>query len=501
MMPEVVLCLDSESAQHPELVGLDGENFLAQEWLEVVCAADEARARLRSLPLECEVWVAASDDMDPLNLAAALKKDAESRRVLLLAFGAGGSLRSRASAAQVELESSYKGFARRYARMKAHRAIAGAAVLRQEEGAFEERQCAEDARKFQRAAHASGPIARRDAQELAPTVLVGSPAERERAARAGASYAPPAESPSLAQAAQERESPPVVFTVASRSAAPEASGAQAVHSPRAARADAAGKRAVLVTVAGASGGAGKSTVAALAAFIAQEFGLATLLLDADLQFGDMHHLSGIENPVTVREVAEGSATVEGLRPEGGVPALLAAPPRLEQSETLAGALPGIVERACAVFDVVVANTGAFWGEAHAQLIERSDHVLFVMDQRASSLRTARHALELCLRCGIATSPFLFVVNRCAKGALISSVDASCALGGVRAVELGEGGFEVDELLGAGLPFELLGSRNALVESLAEVIGELLPHAHGTPETRKPTRKPRFGRRKGRAACL
>src|SRR5699024_7745882 len=109
----------------------------------------------------------------------------------------------------------------------------------------------------------------------------------------------------------------------------------------------------------------------------------------------------------------------------------------------------------------VANTGASWEEQHALLLERSSKALFLVDQRPSSLRACRHALDLCARCGIATGPFVFAANRCAKGALLTSLDVSCALQGAHAVELRDGGREVEEVVGAGQPLDLVASKNEL----------------------------------------
>ena len=94
--------------------------------------------------------------------------------------------------------------------------------------------------------------------------------------------------------------------------------------------------------------------------------------------------------------------------EGGKPALLAAPRRLEAYEAIAAEGPALLDCLMPRFDVIVANTGAAWREEHALLLERSSKALFLVDQRASSLRACKHAFELCARCGIATSPFVFV---------------------------------------------------------------------------------------------
>lgn len=266
------------------------------------------------------------------------------------------------------------------------------------------------------------------------------------------------------------------------------------------------KTACTLSIVSASGGAGKSTIAALAAFFSQGFGYKTLLLDADMQFGDMGSMAGIEAPLSLDEVAADPAKFETLVPDGRYPALLAAPRRLEQSESVGESLSRIIERANAAFDVVIVNTSSHWDEPLAQVLERSSHVLFLVDQRAVAIRAGKHALEMCSRCGIATTPFVFAVNRCTKNALFSSFDVACSFGGSRAVELKDGGKEVDELLGAGLPLDLIGSRNDLCLSLERVLVDILPGSSGASGRgcpRTPVRAKRFslGRKGRRAACL
>ena len=58
----------------------------------------------------------------------------------------------------------------------------------------------------------------------------------------------------------------------------------------------------MLTVAGAGGGTGKSSVAALCACYAKRCGKRTLLLDADLQFGDLAYLMGDDAPLRCDEL-------------------------------------------------------------------------------------------------------------------------------------------------------------------------------------------------------
>ena len=137
-------------------------------------------------------------------------------------------------------------------------------------------------------------------------------------------------------------------------------------------------------------------------------------------------------------------------------------------------LPDLLDRLSEEFDVIIANTGASWAEQHAALLERSSVALFLIDQRASSVRACKHALELCARCGIATNPFQFALNRCVKGAPLTSVDVSCALQGAPVFELKDGGRAVEEYLSGGGAADLIEERNEFARSLEQVMERLLP---------------------------
>ncbi len=233
-------------------------------------------------------------------------------------------------------------------------------------------------------------------------------------------------------------------------------------------------RAFLMPVVSGSGGAGKSSVAVMAAFIAHSLGFNTLLLDYDLQFGDAAVMAGIEKALAIDEVMARPDLLEREVKRNPGFTVLAAPARLESAEEVIKDTPPFLDELTNMFDVIIANTGAAWAEQHAVLLERSSAALFLIDQRASSVRACRHALELCARCGIASGPFQFVLNRCSKNAPLTSIDVSCALQGAPVFELKDGGRDVEDFLGGGAAAELLETRNDFCSSLKHVMTSLLP---------------------------
>ena len=252
----------------------------------------------------------------------------------------------------------------------------------------------------------------------------------------------------------------------------------------------------LMPVVSGSGGAGKSTIAVLSALIAAKMGLKTLLLDCDLQFGDAALMAGARDALTVEEALSRPAALDRACQAKGL-AILAAPKRLEAADYLSRRVSELLGIVAAHFDVIVANTGSSWSEYHAALLERASAALFLVDQRASSLRACKHALELCARCGIATGPFKFALNRCAKGSLLNTIDVSCALQGQPVFELKDGGRDIEEYMGAGAAAELLGQKNDLCISLEHVLAQILPDPSGTGASPSSEEEANGSRKRGR----
>ncbi len=392
-MSKVALCVDLAMLSEPALIGLPDENLAGQKWLALYTSAEDSRFSILADDELKEVWVAGCEQVDAINLAAAIKHDRPILRVCLLASDDGGSLLSRAYAASLDAVYNEEMFVQRYVAAKA-------ALAYSTEG---------------RLLESGTPDAGAAPQ---PSGIAGEPAATALPSQA--------------------------------------------------------KTALLITVVSASGGAGKSTVAALAALCLQIHGVKTVLVDFDYQFGNVAgFFKGVE-PVSVDELLANEASVEKLRPTGVLPAIVSPPRNPAESELFAGRTSEILSVLSSRFDAIVANTGATWTEQHAAIFERSSNVLFLVDQRASSLQACHRALRLCENCGMPTGPFLFVANRCSKSSLLSSIDVSCALRGVETVELREGGRDVEDFSSAGIIADLVTSANPLYESLEGLLARLVP---------------------------
>lgn len=412
-MGKILLGADAESLVRPELIGLEGVNFEAHEWLVPISNAAEAREYACAGHGVDEAWVVSSDDVSGINLAAALRADNAELPVYLVAFEPSGSDASRARQAGISGILSASGIRERFSSVRKREAMM---------------------RKVAELEPCMAPVD----GETASAVEVGS-----------LKLVPPLD--------------PV---------AEPASSARACGQGRLRK----GSGAFVISMLSGSGGVGKSTTAAISACLCAARGLRTAVIDCDFQFGDMRHIMGGAAGLCIDDVLEDPAKAASLASglKKGVPALAYAPDRLERSEELGCHVAELLDVFSSEFDAVVVNTGSNWSEGHVQLLERSHCPVFLLDQRASSVRSCQHALDLCLRLGIATGPFVYALNRCERGSLFCALDIANVMHGAQVFELKDGGTEVEELLGAGLAGELASSRNGFCASVEAMLGEVLP---------------------------
>lgn len=452
MSKHVALCLDEHACRNPEILGLDGESLDAQDWLRVFPEGNEARSVINEDRDINEVWVVSCDDVEPINLAASLKSDRPDLRIYLITSAGCGSLYSRAHTAHIDEVLDQSAFLRFYADAK-RRAFSSHDL----EKTFVANEYADSGLPGEK--------------RLA---IVKSPIEQTQVM-------------SLPEKNQESD-----FAIQRQDSSPMVGSAQ--------------RRGFVLPVVSGSGGAGKSSVAVLSAYVAWRRGFKTVLLDYDLQFGDVALLSGAKNPLSVDAALAHPDQLECECGREDALVVLSAPPRLESAEEVVRGIPGLVDNLSQRFDVIVANTGAAWAEQHAALLERSSVALFLIDQRTSSVWACRHALELCARCGIASGPFRFAINRYSKGAPLTSSDVSCALQGAPVFELKDGGRDVEDCLSSGAVGELFDTGNEFAVSIDRTMSNLLPRQSGNGKSVSlidgkvsKHRGRRAGKRRGRKA--
>lgn len=495
MTTKIALCANSECLKDASTLGLRGERLLDQTWIVPFADALIARKYLREHAV-AETWVVSSDSIDGINLAAALKKDNQRNNIRLFLSSPSGSKMSRCENAGIVPICGSREFAHLYTEQKLK-----SVTSRRRMQTNAQRQVIPDTNTKQTPLDSSVTVTR---------------IERKHDETTGPLPKIEIEETPFTRTADQMPPVPARKGFESKTDTPNQDHATKIERDAIKIAKhplpALDEGANIVSIVSGSGGTGKSSVAALAALLAQKRGIRTLILDADFQFGDLKYLLGYKETLDATDILEHPEQIEALLKVDTWPALLAAPAQMEYSEVMEERIGELLAYLKPHFDLIVVNTGSFWSELQIQLLEASNNVFFLVDQRPSSVRACNHALDLCARCGIATTSFSYLLNFCSKKSLLSSLDVSCALKGAKVYEIKDGGGEVSELLGAGMAHKLSRLNNSFCSSvevvLTETVYDRIKPSLATSDEKPlekivPTsgRMKHRGRQKKRAACF
>ena len=191
----------------------------------------------------------------------------------------------------------------------------------------------------------------------------------------------------------------------------------------------------IITVTSAKGGSGKTVMATNVALLLNRLpDKKVVLVDADLQFGDVCLLLQVEPRFTMVNAAHelhhldpemlDSLLTEhptGLR-------VLAAPlePAFADDITTAG-LMQMLDVLQETYDFVVVDTASMLDELILSLIEKADDVLMVVDMDLPSLKNAKLALETLRLLKFSTSNVKLVMNRSNAKNKVNNKESEAAL--------------------------------------------------------------------------
>ncbi len=526
MNRKLLLCLDTPLLQRLELQGLS--SLFQAPWLALFTRAELARALVEEHKYQIDdVLLAGADDCLPINAAAALVRELPHSRVILFTSDLSGSCISRARSAGIaatyqlsylptflaKAESCYGGkgctpdvwdeencqdswpedvpFSTRVREAGTQaRSRAGAGVL-QQVTCEEATKCADihGAYVKEQLEFGTGVASLDEAGAGAPRTLDGidvyvsqaqtgvlPPCVATKATDirdeqdASIRYAPYSE----ASLAQSQASGAEVFcpNTSLDCMAQDAESSSFIPHPYKNQGQATGKQrdastgqARVYAVAGAHGGCGKSTVAALLACFSARQGHKTILLEGDLQLGDMDYCFEQSTMLHIEDLIARPELLQCAPHIPDEPLIIVGPRSLEAAELVVEHFFELLDRLRSQAECIVVNLGAHWVDFHLSVFDQADKIIFLLDQRPSTVHCARRVMDMCSKARVSQGKFVFALNRCSKKALFSVSDIRYALEDPLVAALSDGGREVAELMGAGLVAELLSSRNPLVVSL------------------------------------
>jgi pilus assembly protein CpaE len=207
------------------------------------------------------------------------------------------------------------------------------------------------------------------------------------------------------------------------STAPPAAGRTAHHAPT-------------IVVLGPKGGAGKTTVTTnLAVHFAAE-GRRVLVIDVDLQFGDVGLMLGISPDRTIHDLVTAPGRLDGEKLRGflgqsedGVHALLA-PLRPDQGDAVTrDAFEEILQVAVGEFDVVLVDTPPAFTAATIIAVDHADRVLMVGTLDLPGLKNLKVGMETLELMGVPRDRLTVVMNRADSKVGLSDGDVRDVLHG------------------------------------------------------------------------
>jgi pilus assembly protein CpaE len=177
-------------------------------------------------------------------------------------------------------------------------------------------------------------------------------------------------------------------------------------------------RSPLVAVLGPKGGTGKTTIATnLAADLATR-GRETLLVDLDLQFGDVGVVLGVEPEHTIYDLATAGGTMDAERLRGftgrsrdGVNVLLA-PVRPDQADAVTTEhITAILDLARTTYDVVIVDTPPAFTPGVIAAVDQADLIVMLGSFDLPGLKNMKVGMETLQMMDVPSARILPVLNR------------------------------------------------------------------------------------------
>ena len=177
-------------------------------------------------------------------------------------------------------------------------------------------------------------------------------------------------------------------------------------------------RSPLVAVLGPKGGTGKTTLATNLAADLTMRGYDTLLVDLDLQFGDVGVVLGVHPDRTIFDLASAPGTLDTeqlrgyvARSQDGINVLLA-PVRPDQADAVTGDhITRILDTARMTFDVVVVDTPPAFTSGTIAAVDQADRIILLGSFDLPGLKNMKVGMETLDMMGVPSSRVVPVLNR------------------------------------------------------------------------------------------
>jgi pilus assembly protein CpaE len=176
----------------------------------------------------------------------------------------------------------------------------------------------------------------------------------------------------------------------------------------------------IIVVYSPQGGVGCTTIATNLATGLMKKGIKVLLVDSDLQFGDVGVFLKLQSQSTLHDLVDKIDDLDTdffdsivATHESGLKVLLG-PPRLEQSlevEQTPNAVARILEKVATHYDFVVVDTASHLNESQLSLFDMATKIVMVATPTLASVKNARFVLDLFDRLNYTPTKTMLILNR------------------------------------------------------------------------------------------
>ena len=241
----------------------------------------------------------------------------------------------------------------------------------------------------------------------------------------------------------------------------------------------------VITVFSPKGGVGKSTLSVgLAGAYSGPLKRSTLLIDLDLQFGDVGIMMGIDPTQTIVDLVTTTGELDPDKLGGYVVHhasgldVLAAPLRPEDAELVTEDRIGqLIDVAKAAYDIVVLDTPPHFDATTLAALDRSDRLVLMTTMDIPTVKNAKLAMQTLNLLQYPRERIALVVNRPLPRADLRESDISRTLDMPLTMVI-PGDKEIGAAVNRGVPITVSAPRSPAAKAMRELAELLLPPAAG-----------------------
>jgi pilus assembly protein CpaE len=235
----------------------------------------------------------------------------------------------------------------------------------------------------------------------------------------------------------------------------------------------------IMSVFSPKGGVGKTTIAFNLAVAFAQFDQRTVLVDGNIQFGDLRALLKVPTDapsildLPTDRIAESDLGDVLWRDPSGIDILLA-PPRIEMSEMLSARdIEKILSLLRRVYDVVVIDMSCPINDINLAFLDASDAIVEIVTYDSTSIQSAVAIADTFRAIGYPASKVRYLINRVDSTGGIDPADLERALGRVPEHRVVSDGRLVISSNNEGVPFVLANPAAQISQDLARTAVEIL----------------------------